>query len=739
MTPYLARRRVLRAGGAALLLGGVPRVALAGPEAGETGGTARVDALLAAMTLEEKIGQLTMLTAGLTVTGPGGVPGWAPLVRAGRVGNMLNLKGRGRVRDVQRMALEETRLGVPLLLGFDVLHGYRTLFPVPIGEAAAFDPGLWERTARAAAAEAAADGLALTFAPMLDVARDPRWGRMVESPGEDPWLAARFAEAKVRGFEGGGLGATAKHLAGYGAVAAGREYASVDVSERTFAEVYLPPFRAAVEAGVAAIMPAFVTVAGTPMAADAGLLQDVVRAHWGFDGVIISDYGAVAELVTLGAAADLAEAAALALAAGIDIDMMSDAYPKGLPLALERGLVGMAQVDAAVRRVLRLKERLGLFADPYRERIGSVQPEELRTLAREAAYRSLVLLTNRNGRLPLGEGVRRIAVLGPFADARRDMLGPWSAAGRVGGTVTVLEGVRRIFPESAVVHARGVEADGADGSEIAAALDAARTTDVTILCLGEPWWMSGEGASRARPDLPGRQAELADAVLELGRPVVVVLFAGRPLLVPWLVERADAVLAAWFPGTEAGNALAGVLRGRVAPSGRLPVTWPAELGQVPIFFGELPTGRPAEPGSRYSSKYLDAPTGPLFPFGHGLSYGRFAFHNLRASAAELRRGERLTVAVEVVNEGPMPGEETVLLFVRARVPGRVRPALELKGMAKAVLAPGERREVGFALAAEELAAGPNPSADLEPGDYELLVGPVADRNALLATGVQVLA
>ena len=551
----------------------------------------------------------------------------------------------------------------------------------------AFDPDLWERTARVAASEAAADGLAMTYAPMLDVARDPRWGRIAESPGEDPWVAARFARAKVRGFQGGdlaaadSLAATAKHLAAYGAVTAGREYAAVDVSERSLHEIYLPPFRAAVEAGVAAIMPAFHNLAGVPMSADAAVLRDLVRGRWGFDGVIVSDYGAIAELVVHGVAADLAEAAALALRAGIDIDLMGNAYARGLPGALERGRVTMADVDTAVRRILALKAALGLFDDPYRRGHGltSQQLAPHRALAREAARRAIVLLTNRGDALPLAPDGGRIAVIGPLADARADMLGPWAAGARAEEMVTILEGVRAAFPAREVTHSPGVEIDGGDTSGIRAALDLARAAEVVVLCLGEARAMSGEAASRARPDLPGRQTELATAVLDLGKPVVVTLSSGRPLMAPWLFERADAVLATWFLGSEAGNAVGDVLCGTHNPTARLPVSWPVDIGQIPIFYAQRPTGRPADPAEHYTAKYIDLPVEPLFPFGHGLSYTRFAYRDLRARPDELRPGEAITVEVEVANEGAVAGEETIFLFLRDPVASVARPLLELKG------------------------------------------------------------
>ncbi|MGH6912533.1 MAG: glycoside hydrolase family 3 N-terminal domain-containing protein, partial [Geminicoccales bacterium] len=652
-----------------------------------------------------------------------------------------------RTREVQRIALEETRLGIPLLFVMDVIHGHRTVFPLPLAEAGAFDPGLWQRTARIAAMEAAADGLAMTYAPMLDIARDPRWGRIAESPGEDPWLAMRFAEAKVRGFQGtdlaaaDSLAATAKHLAAYGAVTAGREYAAVDVSERSFREIYLPPFQAAVEAGVAAIMPAFHNLAGVPMSANAAVLRDLVRGSWGFHGVIVSDYGAIAELVVHGVAEGLAEAAALGLLAGIDIDLMGNAYARGLPVALERGRVAMSDVDAAVRRILALKAELGLFEGPYRRGHGlpSEQLGTHRELARDAARRSIVLLTNRGDLLPLQGDARRIAVLGPLADARDDMLGPWAAGGRAEDAVSLLEGLREAFPASEIVHARGVAIESDDVSGIPAALDLARAADVVVLCLGEARAMSGEAASRARPGLPGRQPELAQAVLDLGNPVVALLSSGRPLMAPRLFERAQAVLATWFLGIEAGHAIGDVLSGRYNPSARLPVSWPVDVGQIPIFYAQLPTGRPGDPAVHYSSKYIDMPVEPLFPFGHGLSYTRFVLGNLRASPSELRPGERLTVEVEVANQGGLFGEETVLLFVRDPLASVARPLLELKGMAKIALEPGARGTVRFVLAAEDLAfLGTDLAPRLEPGRFDLLVGPSAARETLLHTSLRLL-
>ena len=709
---------------------------------------ARIESLLAAMTLDEKIGQMTLVSAGAMVTGPGGTIDQLKAVRTGAAGAIVNLWGPEQTRALQRIAVEETRLGIPLLFTMDVVHGHRTIFPVPLAEAGAFDSALWEQTARTAAVEAAADGIALSFAPMLDVARDPRWGRIVESPGEDPWVAMRYARAKVRGLQGESLAAadavaaTAKHLAAYGAVTAGREYASVDVSERSLHEIYLPPFAEAVAAGAAAIMPAFHNLAGVPMTADRALLHDLVRGRWGFGGVNVSDYAAIAELVAQGVAADLEEAAALALRAGVDIDLMGNAYASGLRGALGRGLATLDEVDAAVRRILTLKAALGLFDDPYRRGRG-LDAERLaahRALAREAARRCIVLLTNRRRILPLPRHGGSVAVIGPLADAPADMLGPWAADGRPEETVTILAGLRAAFPEREVAHAPGVGIDGGDRAGIAAALDLARAADAVVLCLGEARAMSGEAASRARPDLPGRQAELADAVLDLGKPVVVALSSGRPLMAPRLLERADAVLATWFLGSEAGHAVGDVLGGGYNPTARLPVSWPLEVGQIPIFYARRPSGRPASPTEHYSARYIDLPTDPLFAFGHGLSYTRFAHRRLRAHPAELRAGDTVTVEIEVANEGGVAGEQTLFLFIRDPVASVARPVLELRGVVRIALQPGASDTVRFSVSTDDLAfLGPDLSPRLEPGIFELHVGPSAAAADLLTTTVRLSA
>ena len=707
----------------------------------------RIDRLLSTMTIEEKIGQLNMVASSRVVTGPGELRDVHEGIRRGRIGSLLNLWGAEEVHSVQRLAVEESRLGIPLLLGLDVIHGHRTIFPVPLAEACLFAPELWEKTARAAAEEAAQDGVALTFAPMLDVSRDPRWGRIVEGPGEDPWVASQIGAAKTRGFQGQdladahSLAATAKHFCAYGAVTAGREYASVDVSDRTLREIYLPPFSAAVAEGTAAVMPAFMDIAGAPMTANAPLLQGWLRGDLGFQGVVISDYNAIAELLEHGVAGDVAEAAALALNAGVDIDMTSNVYIRGLPEALERGLVAMTGIDASVRRVLELKERLGLFDDPYRR--GSAGPDdagaaERRELAREAGRRAIVLLTQRNGILPLSPEMRRIALIGPLAAASREMLGPWASAGRCENAVSILEGLTAAMPQCRIDHAPGVDIAGEDVDSISAAVDLCADAEVVVLCVGEAAAMSGEAASRADLGLPGRQRALAEAILDLGKPVAVVLSSGRPLALPWLFARADAVLATWFLGSEAGHAIADVLTGRFNPTGRLPVSWPRHVGQAPIFYGQRPTGRPTQAGVHYSSSYLDVPATPQFPFGHGLSYSHFALSDLRCDPSCVKAGECVEVSVTVSNDGEVDGEATLFLFVRDLVASVARPLLELKGVRKLVLAARQRGRAAWRLPVEDLSfIGPALRPILEPGRFEIHVGQSADPDELLTSVIEV--
>jgi len=710
----------------------------------------RIETLIGSMTLAEKLGQLTMTAAGYAVTGPVIAGDSTDAIKAGTIGNLLNLFDAGHVQQLQRLAIEESRLGIPLLIGFDVIHGHRTLFPVPLGEAALFDPEAWGMTARESSHEAAADGIAMAFAPMLDVARDPRWGRSAEGPGEDPWLGAQIARAKVRGIQGGdlsapgALAAVAKHFCAYGAVMAGRDYASVDISERSVLEIHVPPFAAALAAGVAAVMPAFTDLAGVPLTAHVGLLRGLLREQLGFDGVIVSDYNAIAELMRHGVAATLADAAALALKAGVDIDMMSNAYRLGLPAALERGSVTMTQIDAAVRRVLALKQQLGLFEQPYRRGAAAESAETRagrRRLARSIGARAIVMLTNRNAVLPLAGSLRRLAVIGPLADAAAEMGGPWSLAGDPATHVSVLAGLRAALPGADILHASGLAIRADELPAMQPTMDICDAADAIVLCLGEAADMSGEAACRAHLGLPGQQRAYAQGVLDraraLGKPVVAILFSGRPLVVPWLIEQADAVLAAWFLGSEAGNAIADVLCGRVSPSGRTPMSWPRAVGQIPVFFGQRPSGRPADGNDHYTSRYLDIPNAPLFAFGHGLTYGRFALSNLQVTPLVASEGDTIEVRVDIANVGARAGQETVFLFTHDPIASVARPLLELKGFGKIELRPGERGTVTLCLAVSELRfLGPDLQPLIEPGEIEILVGPCAERSQLLVQPIR---
>lgn len=720
-----------------------PRPARLGPKA-----KARIADLLAAMTLDEKIGQLVMVSlgAGTIVTGPGSEKETIiDDVRHGRVGSVLNLVGRDRIHALQKIAIEDSRLGIPLLFGLDVIHGYFTSFPAPLGETAAFRPDLWEETARVAAEEAAEDGMHLTFTPMLDLARDPRWGRIVEGPGEDPYVGAVLARAKVAGFQGKDLAgndtiaATAKHFAAYGAATAGRDYASTEVSERTLHEMYFPAFKAAVEAGTLAIMPAFSDVAGRPMSGDKGFLTDLVRKSWGFQGIYISDYDAVAELIPHGVAGDLAEAAAIALKAGMDVDMMSRAYPEGLKPALERGLIAMADIDAAVVRVLVAKTRLGLFDAPYGRGQAAVnRPEaERRALARDVGAASQVLLKN-DGILPLKPKGGAIALVGPNIAAPYEMIGPWYGLGDKTPIVGLADGLKAALPGREILTARGCSTDGEsdDAAEFAAALDAAKRAEIVLLAVGEAARYSGEAASRAHPGLTGHQEQLARAVLALNKPVVVLLSTGRPLTVTWLIEAANATLVLWYPGGEAGNATADLLTGARAPSGKLPVSWPVDVGQIPVFYNARPSGRPYVPGEHFTTQYIDMPNAPLYPFGHGLSYTTFDIGAPRPDRRTFGADEPLYVTVDVVNTGDVAGATTVFLFLRDRVASTARPVLELRRFETLTLEPGAKATLTFTLESDDFAVlGPDLKPRLEPGVFDLHVGASADPAALKSVAV----
>jgi len=684
---------------------------------------ARVEALLRSMTPEEKLGQLQQLGGPVE-----GSPELIELAGKGLLGSTLNVRGAKAVNAIQRAAMEKSRLKIPLIFGFDVIHGYRTVFPIPLALASSFDPAMVEKASRLAAWEAYADGLRWTFSPMVDIARDPRWGRVAEGAGEDPYLGAAMARAYVRGYQGedpsapNTLAACAKHWVGYGAAEAGRDYSTTEISDRTLREIYFPPFRAAADAGALTFMSAFNDLNGVPSSANPYTLTRVLRGEFGFRGFVVSDWDSVSQLIAHGIAADGADAARQALNAGVDMEMDSRLYGAELPGLLKSGRVKASVVDEAVRRILRVKIRLGLFEHPYADegRAAAAPDAESRAAAREAAARSLVLLKNDGGLLPLSKSLKTIAVIGPVADDGAAVLGSWFGDGRASEAVTILAGLRAALPNAKVVFATGCAVTGESDAGFAAAVAAARGADAVILALGEAGDMSGEASSRAFLDLPGRQLDLAKAVLAAGKPTAVVLLNGRPLTLSALADRAPAILEAWQPGTEGGAAIAAVLLGDAAPGGKLPMTFPRTLGQVPLYYNHKNTGRPSDEADHYTSKYLDAPFTPLYRFGHGLSYADVRLSNLTVGPD--KRGVR-EISVDAENAGARAGDEVVQLYLRRRAASVTRPVAELKGFSRLTFKPGEKRRVSFELGPRELSFfGSDMTFAVEPGEYEVMVG-----------------
>ena len=695
---------------------------------------AKVDSVLSEMTLEEKIGQMTLYTSHFDQTGPTVREGYKEDIRNGKVGAIFNAYGAEFNRELQKIAVEETRLGIPLLFGYDVIHGHKTIFPIPLGETASWNPELMEETARVAALEATAQGLHWTFAPMIDVSRDPRWGRIAESGGEDTYLNTVVARTKVRGFQGDSLSSnntlisTAKHFVAYGAAKAGRDYHTVDISERTLREVYLPPFKATVEEGAGSFMTAFNEIGGVPATASEYLFQDILRDEWGFDGFVVSDYTAINELMPHGVAADSAEAGKLAVQAGVDMDMQGAIYHKHLPELVEQGVVSEETINESVRRILRYKFKLGLFEDPYKysnkEREEElVMNEEHLELARETARESMVLLKNENDLLPLSKDIGTLAVVGPLADNQRHLIGSWSAAGDYTDAVPLLDGIKSVASsDTRILHARGADINTDDRSGFSEAVDVARKSDAVVMALGEAYNMSGEAASRSEIDLPGVQQDLIREVLETGKPVILVLMNGRPLDLTWEDENVPAILETWFAGTQAGPAIADVLFGDYNPSGKLPVTFPRSVGQVPIHYDMKNTGRP-KTENKYTSKYLDIPNSPLYPFGYGLSYTTFEYSDIELSSSEITESESLQATVEVTNTGDLSGEEVVQLYIRDLHASVTRPVKELKGFEKINLKPGETKEVSFTIDREDLEFyGLDMNWIVELGKFKVFIG-----------------
>lgn len=716
-----------------------------------------IDDLMGRMTLDEKIGQMTLLTSNWESTGPSLRESYKQDIASGRVGSIFNAYTAKYTRELQDLAINGTRLKIPLLFGYDVIHGHRTIFPISLGEAASWDMAAIEKSARVSAQEASAEGIHWTFSPMVDIARDARWGRISEGAGEDVYLGSKIAQARVIGYQGKDLAATdtilatAKHFAAYGGAQAGRDYHTVDISERTLRDTFLPPFKAAVDAGVATFMTSFNEVDGIPASGNRYLLTDVLRDKWGFDGFVVTDYTSINEMVPHGYSKNLAQAGEQAANAGVDMDMQGAVYMENLAKSVAEGKVSRETVDRAVRRILEMKYRLGLFEDPYRyadearEKATLYKPEFLEA-ARDVARKSMVLLRNEGDILPLSSSAKRIAVIGPLGNSKADMIGSWAAGGdRRTRPVTILEGLKaRAGNAASVDYAKGASYEFADADKkdgFGEALALARKSDVIVAAMGEKWDMTGEAASRTSLDLPGNQQALLKALVATGKPVVLVLMSGRPNSIEWASGKVPAILHAWYPGTQGGHAVADVLFGDYNPSGKLPVTFPRTVGQVPIHYDMKNTGRPIELGAKdakYVSRYLDTPNDPLYRFGYGLSYTTFSYSPVTLGSERIEVAEGggamtipgarsqtvMTASATVTNTGKRNGEEVVQLYIRDMVGSVTRPVQELKGFTKIALKPGESRKVTFTFTPADLAfTRADMSHGWEPGEFQLWIAP----------------
>ena len=714
-----------------------------------------IDQLMKKMTLEEKIGQLNLPVTGEITTGQAKSSDVAKRIRNGEVGGLFNLKGVERIREVQRQAVEESRLGIPLLFGMDVIHGYETIFPIPLGLSCTWDMKAIEESARIAAVEASADGISWTFSPMVDVSRDPRWGRVSEGNGEDPFLGAAIARAMIRGYQGKDMSrndeimACVKHFALYGASEAGRDYNTVDMSRQRMFNEYMLPYQAAVEAGVGSVMASFNEVDGVPATGSKWLMTDVLRKQWGFDGFVVTDYTGINEMIDHGMG-DQQTVAALALNAGVDMDMVSDAFSGTLKKSVEEGKVSAAAIDAACRRILEAKYKLGLFDNPYKycdvnRPKKQIFTKEHRAIARKTASESFVLLKNE-GVLPLSKK-GTIAVVGPLANTRSNMPGTWSVAAVLDNAPSLVEGLREVVGDRAkVVTAKGSNLIGdadyekratmfgrelhrdnrTDHELLDEALKVAAGADVIVAALGESSEMSGESSSRTNLEMPDVQRALLQELLKTGKPVVLVLFTGRPLVLTWEEEHVPAILNVWFGGSEAAYAISDVLFGDVNPSGKLTATFPQNVGQIPLFYNHKNTGRPLQEGrwfEKFRSNYLDVSNEPLYPFGYGLSYTTFAYSDIHLSSTEMSADGELTATVTVTNTGSRDGAEVVQLYIRDLVGSVTRPVKELKGFEKIFLKAGESRKVSFSITPELLKFY---NYDLqfvcEPGDFDVMIG-----------------
>ncbi|UII21985.1 beta-glucosidase BglX [Fulvivirga ligni] len=724
-------------------------------ETSDNGQNSFIDSLMNEMTLEEKLGQLNLPSSGDIVTGTAASSDIGEKIRAGKVGGLFNINA-SKIKAVQKVAVEESRLKIPLIFGMDVIHGYKTLFPIPLGLSCSWDMDLIEQSARVAAVEASADGICWTFSPMVDISRDPRWGRVSEGNGEDPFLGSAIARAMVKGYQGDDLTqnntimACVKHFALYGAIEAGRDYNTVDMSRMRMFNEYLAPYQAAVDAGVGSVMTSFNEVDGVPASANKWLMTDLLRDQWGFNGFVVTDYTAINEMSAHGLG-DLATVSGLSLNAGVDMDMVGEGFLTTLKKSMEDGIVSEAQINAACRRILKAKYKLGLFEDPYKycdeqRQKTEIFNDEHRAKARELAAQTLVLLKNQDQILPLKKE-SKIALVGPMADNKENMAGTWSVAGDFKKSISLREGLEAVVGQGNVVYARGanITSDSllekrvsifgkptyrdnrSESAMISEVVKAAQGADVIVAAVGESAEMSGESASRSDIEIPESQRNLLKALLKTGKPVVMVLFTGRPLAMTWENENIPSILNVWFAGSEAGNAISDVLFGDVNPSGKLTATFPQNVGQVPLYYNHKNTGRPLPEGGwfqKFRSNYLDVSNAPLYPFGYGLSYTTFEYGDLSLSTDSLTMDDELTVSVKVSNTGDYDGAEVVQLYVRDVVGTITRPVKELKGFEKIKLAKGESKTVTFTLSKEDLAFyHQDMSFEAEPGAFKVFVGP----------------
>ena len=701
----------------------------------------KVNALLKKMTIEEKIGQLNQYTGDNSATGPITInPNKQAEIKAGIIGSMLNVVGTKYTRQYQELAMQ-SRLKIPLLFGQDVIHGYKTTFPLPLAEAASWDLQAIELAARVAATEAAASGIHWTFAPMVDIGRDPRWGRVMEGAGEDTYLGSKIAYARVKGFQGNKLGdlnsvmACVKHFAAYGAAVGGRDYNSVDMSERMLWETYLPPFKAALDAGAATFMNSFNDLNGIPATGNVHLQRDILKGKWNFQGFVVSDWGSIGEMVAHGYSKDLKAAALSAITAGSDMDMESNAYRYHLAELVKEGKVPVELIDDAVKRILRKKFELGLFEDPYKysdqkRADKALNNPEHRKAALDVAQKSIVLLKNENETLPLSKNLKTIAFIGPMVKEYKENMGFWSVelpeVDYNKWIVSQWDGLQnKVGKNTKLLYAKGCEVDGDNKDGFAEAVATAKQADVVILSIGERRDMSGEAKSRSDIHLPGVQEDLVKAIQATGKPVVVLVNAGRPLIFNWTADNVPAIVYTWWLGTEAGNAIANVLFGDYNPSGKLPMTFPREIGQIPIYYNHYSTGRPAkdEDSKNYVSAYIDLKNSPKFPFGYGLSYTKFNYSGLKLSSAKMKNNETIKVSFQLSNVGKVAGEEVVQLYLKDKFGSVVRPILELRDFQKVKLNAGESKTIEFTIDKEKLSFYNDKLEFIaEPGDFEVMIG-----------------